>query len=873
MGKDTKIVIGIAGDTKSFEKSLDQAARKLERTRKATKKTDKEVDELGRSFSQAANNVAIFNGQLDPISGRLSAIGTGITRFGVGNLALAAGLGAITLAIRKSVLASDEYETRQLRFNSLLKATSYQSGLTANDLEALANQIGNDTLSNTEEAAGGINALLTFRKVQGETFKETVRLARDAQVAFGGNLREGVVAFGKALNDPIANLGALSRKGIQFDDVQKEMIKNLWETGDAAGAQNIILEEMRNQFGGLAKDEAKTLAGALDGLGHAWDRMWERAGQTDKMQAFSGWIEGIIVDNTKLLDLISHSMSIKNQEEINNTLVERASVMTKLAGANDKLAGATKDLQLLEQAYSDTPTNFNKKMVDSAASAYDTQVAQVLKFEKEKHKLTVKYQTLKGVVVKNALDEERKIEIANKSKIEGDKAANEKAYADIVKNGEKIIRANESRFETQRDKAKRFRDESVKNLSEQHDKEEAAAKKSGKNLTDIHIKYSDQIQIAEEGYQDKLDEIDRRESDRSKAKLNRQRREIKLLESAAKKRAKLLNDIDSGGAGGKLAKLKQDYEQEVALLESSEWKKSEWVKLGFETRKDFLEDYMITSFMNYDDDVTAFNEAETAKTLKMQEEAAKRAASQFGDKIDESFGDVENSAGGFQDFFGVNIEEQQLKKDALFELKKAAIAENEALNISEDAKEKTRQAIKTKFSIEQAKLEKEGRRRAAQDTWSALATLGSSGSKKLFAINKAANIAQTIMSTITGATNAYRDLPFPFSVAASAAIGLAGLVNVNKIRSQQMPQFHDGITDVPREGSYLLAQGERVLSSQLNSDLKEDLKNRKQSGGEGGETIINLTIPDTGNYNAVDQWYEDNADRIVNHVKYAMNRP
>ena len=159
---------------------------------------------------------------------------------------------------------------------------------------------------------GGINALLTFRKVQGETFKETVRLARDAQVAFGRNLREGVVAFGKALNDPIANLGALSRKGIQFDDVQKEMIKNLWETGDAAGAQNIILEEMRNQFGGLAKDEAKTLAGALDGLGHAWDRMWERAGQTDKMQAFSGWIEGIIVDNTKLLDLISHSMSCNN---------------------------------------------------------------------------------------------------------------------------------------------------------------------------------------------------------------------------------------------------------------------------------------------------------------------------------------------------------------------------------------------------------------------------------------------------------------------------------------------------------------------------------------------------------------------------------
>ena len=46
---------------------------------------------------------------------------------------------------------------------------------------------------------------------------------------------------GKALNDPLKGLTALSRIGVQFTAQQQEQIKAMVEVGDVAGAQKIIL--------------------------------------------------------------------------------------------------------------------------------------------------------------------------------------------------------------------------------------------------------------------------------------------------------------------------------------------------------------------------------------------------------------------------------------------------------------------------------------------------------------------------------------------------------------------------------------------------------------------------------------------------------
>ncbi|MCZ6507899.1 MAG: hypothetical protein O7A04_07630, partial [Acidobacteria bacterium] len=79
----------------------------------------------------------------------------------------------------------------------------------------------------------------------------------------GTSVRESLVQVAKATNDPIGGLGTLSRVGIQFTQDQKDMAKQLVETGDVMGAQRIILDELAKQFGGAARAARNTLPGAL----------------------------------------------------------------------------------------------------------------------------------------------------------------------------------------------------------------------------------------------------------------------------------------------------------------------------------------------------------------------------------------------------------------------------------------------------------------------------------------------------------------------------------------------------------------------------------------------------------------------------------
>jgi hypothetical protein len=58
------------------------------------------------------------------------------------------------------------------------------------------------------------------------------------------------VALGKALNDPIKGISALTRNGITFTESEKERIKVLVESNKVGEAQNMILQAIETQVGG-----------------------------------------------------------------------------------------------------------------------------------------------------------------------------------------------------------------------------------------------------------------------------------------------------------------------------------------------------------------------------------------------------------------------------------------------------------------------------------------------------------------------------------------------------------------------------------------------------------------------------------------------
>ena len=148
-----------------------------------------------------------------------------------------------------------------------LKSTGNLVGKTSKQLQQMAADLQTKTLFGDEEILKNATAqLLTFTNIAGNQFDKTQEVALDLATRLDGDLKSASIMLGKALNDPVANLSALSRAGIQFSKEQKDLVKSLVETNRLADAQTLILEELEKQYGGSAEAAAKAGAGPLQQL-------------------------------------------------------------------------------------------------------------------------------------------------------------------------------------------------------------------------------------------------------------------------------------------------------------------------------------------------------------------------------------------------------------------------------------------------------------------------------------------------------------------------------------------------------------------------------------------------------------------------------
>ena len=118
---------------------------------------------------------------------------------------------------------------------------------------------------------------------------------------------------------------------------------------------------------------------------------------------------------------------------------------------------------------------------------------------------------------------------------------------------------------------------------------------------------------------------------------------------------------------------------------------------------------------------------------------------------------------------------------------------------------------------------------------------GSAAYKAMFLAQQAIAIGQAIINTELGATAALKVDPTGFMSMMTRGIGYAsvGLIAAQTIQGMA----HDGIDNIPKEGTWLLDKGERVVDSRTNADLKNYLAN---GGGSGGDVNITVNVTDSG---------------------------
>lgn len=135
----------------------------------------------------------------------------------------------------------------------------------------------------------------------------------------------------------------------------------------------------------------------------------------------------------------------------------------------------------------------------------------------------------------------------------------------------------------------------------------------------------------------------------------------------------------------------------------------------------------------------------------------------------------------------------------------------------------------------------------AQTTFSELAQsakdgLGEQSSmyKTMFALQKSFTVASSLLAAYNAYTTAFADpsamtLAQKFAGGAAVMAALApALATISSATIDGMA--HDGIDNIPREGTWLLDRGERVVDRRTNSDLKDYLADRNK---QGAQIVIN----------------------------------
>lgn len=141
--------------------------------------------------------------------------------------------------------------------------------------------------------------------------------------------------------------------------------------------------------------------------------------------------------------------------------------------------------------------------------------------------------------------------------------------------------------------------------------------------------------------------------------------------------------------------------------------------------------------------------------------------------------------------------------------------------------------------------------------------------KAMFLVNQGISIAQALINTEVAATKAMAEGGFIAGIPMSTAIRALGYASVGLIAGQTIAGMaHDGIDNIPKEGTWLLDGGERVLNPQQNKDLTNYLASQPQQSslsGTQGLTIINQIEQD----DLVGKYMQGPAGRqiILNQIK------
>jgi hypothetical protein len=278
------------------------------------------------------------------LKGNLASAGKVIAGVGVALTGLAvAGIGLAKVG--------EEAATSNARITKIAESMGLfgdQVGVVSARLQDLAKKTALATGVDIDSIKATQAKLLTFKElaksadVVGGEFDRATKAAIDLAAAGFGSAESNATALGKALQNPIKGITALSRSGVTFTEQEKSKIATLVESNKTFEAQKLILDAIEKQVGGVSE----ATANASDKINQAFKIFGQELGVlllpvfekitgaiSDKLlPKLEKILPAVVAKITEALDKVDFD---KLAEDIGNSigwLVENGETILRVAG-------------------------------------------------------------------------------------------------------------------------------------------------------------------------------------------------------------------------------------------------------------------------------------------------------------------------------------------------------------------------------------------------------------------------------------------------------------------------------------------------------------------------------------------------------------
>lgn len=213
----------------------------------------------------------------DEASSGLSSLGGAMGNVGMiaGGAALA---GVVALGAAIVGGTGDALEARAIfaETEQIIKNTGGAAGVTAQEVADLAASLSDAagmSLFGDDQIQGAENVILKFKELK-VPIADVTQLSLDMAQTLGSAPADAAKTLGIALQSPFDASAKLAKQGIILTESQNAALEAFKASGDAAGAQTVLMDALNATYGGQAQAAAKAAGGMVQfkaGLGEAFE--------------------------------------------------------------------------------------------------------------------------------------------------------------------------------------------------------------------------------------------------------------------------------------------------------------------------------------------------------------------------------------------------------------------------------------------------------------------------------------------------------------------------------------------------------------------------------------------------------------------------